>query len=126
VAVPIAIFVVCITAGVFASSRWLPELHAGPVGGWAFFVVCGLLGAALALAGLHIYSIVEVAKHAVSSADFGRDFKAEIVASGVANMLWEVGSLLALATLVYLLAPRSDGPEEPAVVPAPGPPLPRG
>jgi hypothetical protein len=38
----------------------------------------------------------------------------EIVASGLATMLWEVGSLLGLATLVYLLAPAGERVEEPA------------
>jgi uncharacterized membrane protein YhhN len=57
--VPVAIFVVCLSAGVWAGVRWLPDLARGPVGGLAFFVVCGLLGAALGSLGLHIYSIVE-------------------------------------------------------------------
>ncbi len=66
-------------------------------------MTCGLLGTALALVGLHIYSIVE----AVNS--FGGDLRAsgkgEIIASGLVDMGWEAGSVLALATLVYLLAP---------------------
>jgi predicted phage tail protein len=110
--IPIAIFVVCLSAGVIASSRWLPDLRAGPVGGLAFFLVCGLMGAALALAGLHIYSIVEISKN--SEAAFGsRNFRAEFVASGLASMLWEVGSLVALATVVYLLAPSANRTDDP-------------
>jgi hypothetical protein len=105
VGVPIAIFVVCLLVGVFASSQWLPELRRGRVGGLALFVVCGLIGASLAVAGLRIYSIVKDVK---ASSGFGHDFRAEAVASGLATMLWEAGSLVALAMVVYLLAPDSE------------------
>jgi hypothetical protein len=92
------------------------------VGGLAFFLVCGLMGAALALAGLHIYSTVEISKN--SEAAFGsRNFRAEFVASGLASMLWEVGSLRALATAVYLLAPPANRTDDPARGPTrPAPP----
>jgi hypothetical protein len=89
--------------GVGASSRWLPDLAAGPVGGLAFLAVCGLLGAALGLVGLHIYSIVEELNNVGGS--FSGIRKAEVVAEGLESMLWEAGSLFGLAFVVYLLAP---------------------
>ena len=102
--IPVVIFVACLVAGVAISSHWLPDLAVGPVGGLAFFVVCGLLSAAFGLVGLHIYSIVDQLNH---FGGFGvlRNEKAEILAAGLENMLWEAGSLFGLAIVVYLLAP---------------------
>ncbi len=114
-AVPAAIFVVCLAGGVYASARWLPELAAGPVGGLAFFVVCGLLGASLAVFGLGIYDTVE----AVSSGGFGPVDKRRILADGLESLLWQTGLLAAAAVAVYLLAPPSDA--EPTGTPVAGP-----
>lgn len=110
--IPVVIFVVCLCAGVVAGTRWLPALAAGVVGGLAFFVVCGLLGAALALVGLHVYSIVEDV-NAFSGLKHG-----EVVAGGLASMLWESGSLAGVAAVVYLLAPRGEVAEGSAAGPA--------
>jgi hypothetical protein len=90
---------------VLASTRWLPELGQSPLGGLALFVVCGLLGASLAVAGLHIYELV----HAVETSN--GSIRSDIVAQELSAMLWEAGSLAALAMLVYLFAPA----DEPAV-----------
>jgi len=117
VAVPLVIFVVCLAVGVVAGSRWLPELAAGPVGGLAFFVVCGLLGGALGLVGMHIYSIVETLDRFGSRGLTGFG-KGEIVATGLRSMLFEAGSLLGLAAVVYLLAPRGRDAGELASGPA--------
>jgi hypothetical protein len=101
--IPIVIFIFCLSTGVVASARWLPDFAEGMVGGLAFFGVCGLLGTALALVGLRIYLIVEGIEHyAVSLTGIGR---ADIITTGLANMLWEAGSLLGFAMIVYLLAP---------------------
>jgi hypothetical protein len=107
--VPIVIFLACLGGGVTAAARWLPDLAAGPRGGLAFFAVCGLLGAAAGIAGLHIYSIINSINE-FKSLDGGNG---EIVASGLASMLWEAGTLLGLATLIYLLAPVAETVEEP-------------
>jgi hypothetical protein len=106
VAIPIVIFVVCVSAGVFASSRWLPDLAGGTIGGLAFFVVCGLLGAALGLVGLQIYLMVRQAEA------FGRIGGSAITADGLSAILWQAGTLLGLAAVVYLLAPRAQTPEQ--------------
>jgi hypothetical protein len=100
--VPVAIFVTCLCVGVFAGARWLPDLAEGTVGGLAFFAVCGLLGAASALVGLHIYSIVHGLGGTTGS------FRSELVASGLNGMLWEAGSLVGIATAIYLLAPTVE------------------
>jgi hypothetical protein len=81
------------------------------VGGLAFFVVCGLLGTALGLVGLHIFSIVEELNR-LGGLGVG---KADFVATGLTSMLWEAGSVLGLASAVYLLAPAAEIAEEPAV-----------
>jgi hypothetical protein len=115
VAIPIVIFVVCVSAGVFASSRWLPDLAGGTIGGLAFFVVCGLLGASLGLVGLQIYSMVRQAEV------LGKfDGSSTIVANGLSAILWQAGFLLGLAAAVYLLAPRAQTPEEHPDSAAPG------
>ncbi|HEV3319780.1 MAG TPA: hypothetical protein VG053_08655 [Solirubrobacteraceae bacterium] len=119
--IPAVIFVVCFFAGVWASTRWLPPLAEGAVGGIAFFGVCGLLGAALGLAGLHIYSIIRTVE------DFGGGFpsdgKGDLLASGLAQLLFEAGSVFGLALVVYLLAPSSSPAKDrlrPAADPDPG------
>jgi hypothetical protein len=121
--IPAVIFVVCFFAGVWASTRWLPPLAEGAVGGIAFFGVCGLLGAALGLTGLHIYSIVRTME------DFGGglagEAKGDLLASGLMQLLFEVGSVFGLALVVYLLAPSSPGAEDrlgSAADPPPGSP----
>lgn len=110
--VPVIVFIACVGAGVAAGARWLPDLAAGQVGGLAFFVVCGLLGAALGLVGLHVFSIVEELDN------FRGAGHAEIVALGLRSMLWEVGSVLGLASAVYLLAPAAEDVEEHALDPS--------
>jgi hypothetical protein len=106
VLIPIAIFAVCLCAGVAGSARWLPPLADGPVGGIAFFAVCGLLGAGLALVGLHIYLIVEQLDHVVGG--LGGIRKGDVVANGVQDLLFDAGAIFALALVVYLLAPRDS------------------
>jgi hypothetical protein len=103
--IPAVIFVACVGTGVAISSRWLPELAVGPVGGLAFFVVCGLLGAAFGLVGLHIYSIVETLNNFGGFTGTG---KGNLLASGLDGMLWEAGTLFGLAIAVYLLAPPAE------------------
>ncbi len=102
------VFIACAGVGVAAGARWLPDLAPGPVGGLAFFVVCGLLGAALALVGLHVFTIVEDLNH-FGGLGVG---KADVVATGLESMLWEAGSVLGFASAVYLLAPASESAEE--------------
>jgi hypothetical protein len=106
---PVLIFAACLSVGVIASSRWLPDLAVGPVGGFAFFVVCGLLGIALGLVGLHVYAIVE-GLEPVSG-----NFRKVVLADDLASMAWEVGSVFGLAVVVYLLAPPAETAEEPMV-----------
>src|ERR1700679_1155671 len=96
---PALIAAVCLFAGVAAAVRWLPDLADGAVGGLAFFAVCGLLGAALGLLGLHVYSTVE------NFHGFGE--RGAILAGSLESMLWDTGSLAGLAFAVYLLAPRA-------------------
>jgi len=111
--IPAVIFLACVGTGVVATSRWLPDLAVGPVGGLAFFVVCGLLSAAFGLVGLHIYSIVNELNH---FGGLGRPAGGELLADGLEEMLWEVGLLFGLATAVYLLAPPAEVAEEPVPV----------
>jgi hypothetical protein len=100
VLLPALITAVCLFAGVAAAVRWLPDLAEGAVGGLAFFAVCGLLGAALALLGLHVYLIVE-SLHSLGE-------KGAVFADGLQNTLWDTGSLAGLAIAVYLLAPGAE------------------
>lgn len=112
-AVPAVIFVVCLAGGVYAASRWLPELAAGPVGGLAFFAVCGLSGAGLGLTGLRIYGTVRTVKeiHGEGGGVFGS--KGDVLAGGLAQILFDAGTIFAFAAIVYLLAPRSIRSDEP-------------
>ncbi len=110
VLVPALIFVVCLCAGVWASSRWLPPLADGPVGGLAFFAVCGLLGAGLGLVGLRIYGIVRTLEE--RSRGLGVSDKGDFLASGLAGMLYDGGTIFGIALIVYLLAPPDEALEE--------------
>ena len=102
--VPIVVFFACLGAGVTAAARWLPDLAEGSRGGLAFFAVCGLLGAAVGIASLRVYSIV----NSINEFKSLGGGNGEIVASGLATMLWEAGSLIGFAALVYLLAPAAE------------------
>jgi hypothetical protein len=106
--IPVLVFFACFGAGVMSSARWLPDLASGSVGGLAFFAVVGLISAALSMAGLHAYSII--AELTSRPPGLGID-KAEIVASGLRNILLDAGTLLGLAGIVYLLAPPADDDE---------------
>ncbi len=115
VLVPVPIFAAALSVGVVAGSRWVPDLAAGPVGGLAFFVVCGLIGAAVGVLAMHIYIIVEGLEQFGGS---GAEQRA-LLASGLRDTLFDCGSLIALASIVYLLAPEPlDIDEEPTVEPA--------
>jgi hypothetical protein len=103
--VPVLVFLLCFGGGVAAASRWLPELAEGPVGGFAFFVVCGLLGAAVALVGLHIYLIVRQLELDRLGSSF--DNSATTLASGLTSFMFEAGFAVGLGAIVYLLAPGS-------------------
>jgi hypothetical protein len=106
VLVPVLIFLAGLSAGVLASARWLPDLAPGQVGGLAFFFVCGLIGAAVGLAGVDIYSIVqELNVRPLLGGGVGQGV---LVASGIRGLVFEVGSLLGLAGIVYLLAPPAE------------------
>jgi hypothetical protein len=111
--VPIVIFIVCLSGGAIGGSRLLPDLDVGQVGGMAFFVVCGLLGLALALLGEHMYLLVDGLEH------IGRVglSKGEIVAGVLRNVAVEDGTVLGLAFAVYLLAPRVARMYEPEETP---------
>jgi len=112
--IPVLIFVAGLATGAMACSRWLPDLAAGSVGELAFFAVCGLVGTAAGLLGVHIYSIVNDLDH-LTSGEIGRG---EIVAGGLQSIAFEVGSLLSFAGIVYLLAPAPDEDDELKAEPA--------
>ena len=105
--VPILIVVACLAAGTLAAARWLPELAPGQVGGLAFFVVTGLLAAALALAGLHIYTLI----NQLDRSEFHVE-NSEIIATVIRNMLWQAGTIFGLARVIYLLAPSPEDVDE--------------
>lgn len=110
--IPVLAFVVASLAGSWASAQWLPNLARGSVGGLAFFLVCGLWGAALGTMALHVYLIVrelETAHEAFGAVD---------VAEELRLMAFDAGSLTALASIVYLLAPAPEADEEMAATPA--------
>jgi hypothetical protein len=104
--VPIAIYLVTFAGGAIAAARLLPNLAPGRVGDVAFFLVCGLLGVALSLIAIEIYEIVRDIDKV--TANLGGVNKADVLASGLATILRDVGPVLGLAGAVYLLAPGSD------------------
>lgn len=111
--VPVLIFLGGLAIGALAGAHWLPDLAAGQVGGLAFFLVCGLIGSALGLIGVHIYLIVEELKHLQPGVIQG-----EVVGGDLRNIIFECGSLLGLAGVVYLLAPAPEVVDTPVAEPA--------
>lgn len=69
----------------------------------AFVTVCVLLGAALGMVGLHVYSLIDELKHATSGLS-----EPEILAAILRDILLDAGTLLGLAGIVYLLAPPGE------------------
>lgn len=108
--IPVIICVVCLFAGAAAGARWLPELAPGPVGGMALCAVCGLLGMALAVVGLHIYWIVEMEGG-------GERFAHIDLASQLSSMFTDAGPLIGLALVAYLLAPEPEEADAPSAPP---------
>jgi hypothetical protein len=108
VLIPVLVFLACLSAGAVAGSRWTPDLAVGQVGGLAFFIVCGLLGAALGLVGMHVYLMVEQLEN-IRGVSQG-----EIVAEGIRDILFEAGSVLGFAVVIYLLAPPPEESEDSA------------
>ncbi len=113
--IPVLIFLGAMSVGVLASARWLPDLAEGQVAGLAFFLVCGMLGAALGLVGMHVYELVEELNRFHSSEIFD---KGQIVAGVLRVTVFESGSLVGLAAVVYLLAPPPAEEGEPLAEPA--------
>ena len=107
-ALPIVIFLACFAAGGVAAARWLLSLPPGRTGGLVFLVVTGMRAAALALVGLHVYSIVHELNH---SGDHNEE--AEIIAGGLRNLLWQAGTIFGLACAIFLLAPPLEEVDEP-------------
>ncbi|MDE3069369.1 MAG: hypothetical protein KGJ43_01430 [Acidobacteriota bacterium] len=110
----VVIFAVVFLAGVYGSTRWLPDLPSGSVNGAVFFVVCGLVGAAVADAGLHVYIAIEsfvAFGHHGFDAFAGSESDGVVVAAGLSAVLWNSGALVALAAILYVLAsiPRAIG-----------------
>jgi hypothetical protein len=116
VLIPVLIFLGAMSVGVLASARWLPDLAEGQVAGLAFFLVCGMLGAALGLAGVEVYGLVEDLSRSGVNDIFGD--KGEIVAGALHEIVFNSGSLVGLAAIVYLLAPPADEEDELRVEPA--------
>lgn len=102
--VPVLIFLACFGGGVFAATRWLPNLAEGAAGGMAYFVVCGLLGAALGLIALRLYVMVEDLDGGGLDS-FSGSAGRSVLAGGLAEILFECGALLGVAAIVYLMAP---------------------
>jgi hypothetical protein len=106
VAVPVLIFAACFAGGTLAAARWLPGLAAGKIGGLAFFVVTGLLAAALSLVGVRIYAIINQLNSELHVE------KSEIIAAGIRDILWQAGTIFGLACVIYLLAPSPEDADE--------------
>jgi hypothetical protein len=102
---PVVIFLACFGGAVVAAARWLPDLALGSVGGLAFFVVAGLIGAAAGVFGLDIYTIAHTLEYADSH---GPLMKGSVLATGFVNILRDSGTLIGLAGIVYLLAPAPE------------------
>ena len=94
---------VTLVAGVVLAARWLPGLGKGRADTLAFWVTCGLAGIAVSLVGVHIYEIIRQLDNA--NLEAVANSKPDIVATGIIDTLAEVGPIVGLSAVVYLLAP---------------------
>jgi hypothetical protein len=95
--------VVCFIGGMWAATTWLPPLAEGPVGTLAYFVVCGLAGAVIAVVGIHVWQIGHIAK----VKEGPKYLHEEGIIGYVDSLMWETGTLAALAFIAYLLSPKA-------------------
>jgi hypothetical protein len=72
------------------------------VGSLTLFVICGLLGVAVAMVGLHLYLIATALER---SDILGHG---PLLANELVDMLWDVGALVGLALIVFLMSQRLD------------------
>jgi hypothetical protein len=100
----VIIAVVCFIAGVAASTRWLPPLADGPVGGLTYFIVCGLAGASLATVGIYVDSTIRALER---HGEFTGSLESVIVSDGLLGICRDAGMLAGLALIAYLLAPKA-------------------
>jgi hypothetical protein len=100
-AVPVLIFLAALVAGVLITARWLPPTGASDTSAIALRATCVLVGIAAALVGVHLYELVREL-NAPNVAALG-NAKPEIVATGIIDILRDVGPILGLAAAVYLL-----------------------
>jgi hypothetical protein len=97
----------CFIAGTWAATKWLPPLADGPVGTLAYFVVCGLAGAVLAVVGIHVWQIGHIAKVKEGPSYLHE----ESIIGYVDSLIWEAGTLAGVALVAYVLAPKAQRPE---------------
>jgi len=95
--------VACFIGGMWAATRWMPALAGGPVGTLAYFVVCGLAGAVVAVLGIHVWQIGHIAK----IKEGPKYLHEEGIIGYVDSLMWEVGTLAGVALIAYLLAPKA-------------------
>lgn len=98
---PVLVIFACFAGGITFAARWLPPLTVGVVGGFAYFAVVGLFGAALTQVGLNLYLMVHQLHYLPSGIS-----EAEVLAIGARNAIYNGGLLFALGCAVFLLAPR--------------------
>lgn len=91
----------CFLAGSVGVANQLPELAEGSTGTIAFFLICGLGGIVLAVLGAQ----VDYTVRSVEQAE-GR-YATTILAGDVLGTLRDVGTLLALTLIAFLLAPKA-------------------
>jgi hypothetical protein len=93
----------CFLAGSVGLANRLPELAEGSTGTIAFSLICGLGGIVLAVLGAQ----VDYTVRAVEGAE-GHSYATTILAADLLTTLRDVGTLLALTLIAYLLAPKKQ------------------
>jgi hypothetical protein len=96
--------VICFVAASGAAASWLPDFADGHIGGVAFFVVCGLIAARLAVVGVNVYLLVKD----LEGTRLAGGIDTGLVADHVVALLVYAGVLFGLAGIVYLIAPSSS------------------
>jgi hypothetical protein len=99
--------------GAYVTVRYAPALARTREGVVAGLVTCALVGAALGLAAMNVYvTIADTRGSAANQVATGADATSVLVHNLIVALASQNAPLLALAALVYLLAP--DGREAPA------------
>lgn len=106
--IPLAVAVAAFASGLVLTRRYAPALAPTETGRLSARVVEILAGAAAAVLGLHLYTLVRTVVDSGITGGGGSTLDAEVFTYLATDALWQTGLLVAATAAVHLLAPPPD------------------